>query len=76
MSRCGHRSKGKTAADFDKRQLEDGIKVEMEHTCSRSKAERVAMYHLMESPDYYKALKKMEAELDKQAERKRKGKKR
>lgn len=58
--KCGHRSKGKTAKDFDKKQLTMGIKVELEHTCSRKQAERIAMDHLTEDPKYYTKLKKID----------------
>jgi hypothetical protein len=47
--------------DFDKEQLEAGIKVEMEHTKDPKVAQEIAMDHLTEDPDYYKKLKKMEA---------------
>jgi len=35
-----------------------GIKVEMEHTKSKEKAEKIAKEHLAEHPDYYSRLKK------------------
>ena len=44
-----------------KRQLEMGIKVEMEHTKSRVVAKRIAMHHLAEDSKYYSKLKKMES---------------
>ncbi len=44
-----------------KKQLEAGIKVEMEHTDSEVKAKEIAMDHLWEDPRYYVKLKKIEA---------------
>lgn len=43
-----------------KKQLTKGIKTEMEHTKSRSKAKEIAMDHLSETPNYYDKLKKVE----------------
>jgi hypothetical protein len=43
-----------------KKQLQMGIKVEMEHTKDKSKAKEIAMDHLYEDPNYYSKLKKME----------------
>lgn len=45
---------------FDKRQLKMGIKVEKEHTDSTSIAKQIAKAHLIEMPDYYTRLKRME----------------
>jgi hypothetical protein len=58
-------SKGKNTNDFNKRQLSIGTKVEMEHTNSKRIAQRIAMDHLTEYPDYYKELTKMERKLEK-----------
>jgi hypothetical protein len=43
-----------------KKQLQKGIKVEMEHTTDKQKAKEIAMDHLSEDPKYYDKLKKME----------------
>jgi hypothetical protein len=43
-----------------KAQLQKGIKVEKEHTDDEKKAERIALDHLFEIPDYYDRLNKME----------------
>jgi len=59
----GGRAAGRTAKDFDRRQLDAGTRVEMEHTTSRKVAQRIAMDHLAEHPDYYIELAKMEAML-------------
>lgn len=45
-----------------KEQIRKGIKIEYEHTDSRVEAERIAMDHLTEIPDYYDRLSKMEEE--------------
>lgn len=47
---------------YDQKELEMGIKVEMEHTSDPVLAERIAKDHLAEIKDYYTRLKKMEAE--------------
>tara|TARA_B100001778_G_scaffold334491_1_gene346138 strand:+ start:28251 stop:28475 length:225 start_codon:yes stop_codon:yes gene_type:complete len=52
----------KKPSDFDQKQLEDGIKVEYEHTNDREVAREIAMDHLTEDKDYYKKLKKMEGD--------------
>lgn len=45
-----------------KEQIRKGIEIEYEHTDSREEAERIAMDHLTEIPDYYDRLSKMEEE--------------
>jgi hypothetical protein len=45
--------------DLDK-ELQAGIKVEMEHTSDKSVAERIALDHLYEDPKYYTKLKDIE----------------
>jgi len=50
--------------DLDPKELEMGIKVEMEHTDDKSKAREIALDHLTEIPDYYTRLKKMEDEAE------------
>jgi hypothetical protein len=52
---------GVTVAKINK-ELEMGIKVELEHTTSKRLAKEIAMDHLTEIPDYYTRLKKMEKE--------------
>jgi hypothetical protein len=44
-------------SDFDPKELERGIKVEMEHTKDRKVAKEIAKDHLTEDPNYYKKLK-------------------
>ena len=41
-------------------QLEEGIKVEMEHTDSKEQAEEIAKDHLFEDAEYYSKLAKVE----------------
>ena len=49
-------------------QIEEGIKVEREHTSDEAEARLVAMDHLVELPDYYTRLDKMEEEGEKDLE--------
>ena len=56
------KKEGFTEKDADKKQLEMGIKVEMEHTTNKILAKRIALDHLAEIPDYYTRLDKMEKE--------------
>lgn len=44
-----------------KKQLQKGIKVELEHTNDEKVAKEIAMDHLFEDPNYYDKLKKIEA---------------
>jgi hypothetical protein len=48
---------------FNPTQLKYGIKVELEHTKSKRVAKAIAKDHLLESPQYYVELKKMEKKL-------------
>lgn len=61
----GGKSEGKPDSDFDPKQIEMGIKVEMEHTDDKDLAKEIAKDHLTEFPDYYTRLKKMEDEAKK-----------
>lgn len=54
-----------------KKQIDIGIKVEMEHTKDEKKAREIAMDHLMEDPKYYDKLKKIESKESSQAPAKR-----
>lgn len=47
--------------EFDKKQLDMGVRVEMEHTNDKNIAKMIAKDHLKEMPDYYTKLKAMEA---------------
>lgn len=47
-------------SDFDEEQLQNGIKIEMEHTKNHKIAKEIAKDHLSEDPNYYKKLKKIE----------------
>lgn len=55
------KSKGKEIK-HDSKQLEMGIKVEMEHTSCPTISRKIALDHLAEIPDYYTRLDKMEKE--------------
>jgi Protein of unknown function (DUF5661) len=50
----------KRLSNFDPKQLEAGIRVEMEHTSDRNIAKEIAMDHLTEDSEYYKKLKEVE----------------
>jgi len=54
-------SKGKEIK-HDPKQLEMGIEVEYEHTTDPLISRKIAMDHLVEIPDYYTRLAKMESE--------------
>lgn len=41
-------------------QLQQGIKIELEHTSDIATAKEIALDHLSERPDYYEQLKKVE----------------
>ena len=49
---------------FNEEQIAMGIEVELEHTKDRKLAEKIAMDHLLEYPDYYTRLAKMEKEAE------------
>lgn len=46
------------------KQIEMGLKIEMEHTDEKEKAMEISMDHLTEFPDYYTRLIKMEKEAE------------
>lgn len=46
--------------DLDQKALRQGQKHEMEHTSNRAVAKEIAMDHLVEDPEYYKKLEKIE----------------
>ncbi len=53
------RSKNFTGT-YDQKQIDMGIKIEMEHTTNPLLAEKITKDHLSEIPDYYIRLKEME----------------
>lgn len=53
-------------AVFDKRQLQKGVRHEMEHTREKAIAKEIAKDHLVEDPKYYDHLNEMERRLKKQ----------
>ena len=56
----GGRAEGKEAEDYDKKQIDMGKKVELEHTPDKNVSTEISKDHLEEIPDYYTRLKKME----------------
>lgn len=48
--------------DVLKKQLDMGIKVELEHTTDKAVAKEIALDHLNEFPDYYDRLEKAESD--------------
>jgi len=64
----GGRSQGKKPSDYDKKELEKGKKVEMEHTIDKDISTEISMDHLEEFPDYYIGLAEMEDKLKKKKE--------
>ena len=56
----GGLSDGEHPEKYNKKQLEKGTKVEMEHTSDKEVAREIAMDHLEEDPSYYTKLEKME----------------
>jgi hypothetical protein len=74
MGKCGHLSaRAKKGIKYNARQLKIGCKVELEHTCSRAQAKRIAKDHLTEfnGVPYYTYLLKMERKLKKLARNKK-----
>lgn len=63
----GGKADGKPDSKYNKKQLEEGIKVEMEHTNDPKKAKEIAKDHLEECPNYYTRLDKMEEECKKKS---------
>ena len=65
--------KGTTVADYNKKTLEKGAKVEAEHTTNKSEQKKIAMQHMAEFPkkdkdgkidsDYYEELEELENDL-------------
>lgn len=53
------------SVDFINNQIKKGIKVEYEHTPNKEISRRIAMDHLVEIPDYYDRLEKMESDAKK-----------
>ncbi len=58
---AGGLASGRRPEEFDQVQLAAGIKVEMEHTSDWRIAREIAMDHLVEDPQYYMKLAKMES---------------
>jgi hypothetical protein len=56
----GGKGDNRPDSDFDDKDLQDAIKHELEHTKDRKIAKEIAKDHLIEDPNYYKKLKKIE----------------
>jgi hypothetical protein len=54
----------KKPSDFNKKQLDMGVEVEMEHTDDRDLSKDITMDHLEEFSTYYTELEKMEKRLE------------
>lgn len=63
---------GVSKEDVSTSELEMGIEVEKEHTKDEKMAERIALDHLAEIPDYYTRLKKMESQAFKEMQKSKK----
>lgn len=55
-------------SEFNKKQIEKGIEVEMEHTDNPIIAKEIAKDHLVEGENYYDYLEKMEEEMEEDKE--------
>ena len=65
MSKTDIADKFKVSIQKIEKELSMGTKVEMEHVNSKKLAKEIAMDHLVESPDYYTRLAKMEKDASK-----------
>ena len=65
----GGLAENKSPSDFNKKEIEMGKKVELEHTSDKELAKEIASDHLQEFPEYYTELKKMEKRLEKKIEK-------
>jgi hypothetical protein len=54
----------KKDTDFDSKELDMGVEVELEHTNDRELSKDISKDHLEEFPNYYTELKKMEDRLE------------
>jgi len=61
----GGKADDKPNSDFPKSEVEQGAKVEREHTSNPQLAREIAKDHLTESTDYYDRLKDMESKMEK-----------
>ncbi len=58
----GGKAEGMSDRDFNPFDLDEGERVEMEHTRDRRVAREIARDHLVEDPDYYKKLRAVEGD--------------
>jgi len=71
----GGKADKKVPSDFPKKDIEKGIRVELEHTSDPEIAKEITMDHLKEHKDYYIGLKHMEnclTEIEKENKNKKK----
>ena len=54
----------KKPSDFDSKQIEKGVKVEMEHTDDPEIAAKIALDHLVENIRYYEYLAEMHERME------------
>lgn len=64
----GGLAEGKKDDEFDKEQIQKGIKVEKEHTDSKDVAKEITKDHLVENDKYYDYLEDMEKKMDKKSQ--------
>jgi hypothetical protein len=55
---------GKKDTDFNQKELDMGVEVELEHTKDKELSKDIAKDHLEEFPNYYTELDKMEKKLE------------
>jgi hypothetical protein len=68
-----YKKHGKSISNVEtmlKKQLNKGVRVEMEHTNDKGKAKEIAMDHLFEDPKYYDKLEKIETKEGKNSAKK------
>lgn len=63
----GGKAKNRNPKDFDPKQLKMGIEIEKKHVNDEEMAKEIVMDHLVEFPDYYTRLKKMEEKAKKES---------
>jgi hypothetical protein len=66
----GGKGDNKSDKEFDPEELKAGKKIEKEHTPDKDKVKEISKDHLTEIPDYYKRLKKMESQAEKEGKMK------
>ncbi len=62
----GGRADNESPSNYNKKDIEKGIKIEKEHTSNPNIAKEITIDHLSEFSNYYEELEKMEKKLKKQ----------